>query len=82
MVAANPAVADVVRDAAWLAHRYDPIGDAVHFQHVPRDRHRAATFLTDEYLADAGAPLVIGRKAAMQAMAMRFMTPPMAAVRP
>ncbi len=68
MVAANPALADVVRDASWLAHRYDPIGDAVHFQHVPRDRHRAATFLTDEYLADTGAPLVIGRKPALQAM--------------
>jgi hypothetical protein len=39
-----------VRDAEWLAHRYDAAGDAVHFRHVPRARHSEVPFLTDEYL--------------------------------
>src|SRR5690242_19618117 len=68
MVVANPADVDVMKDASWLAHRYDPVGDAVHFQLVPRAAHRSATFLTDEYLGDMGAPLVISRKAALQSM--------------
>lgn len=61
-------VSKIVKDALWLAHRHDPVHDAVHFLRVPRERHRAATFLTDEFLADSGAPLVVGRKAALQAM--------------
>ncbi|HEX8445233.1 MAG TPA: hypothetical protein VF649_01350 [Sphingomonas sp.] len=40
----------IVRDPAWLADRYDTDQDVVHFRHVSRDAHRAATFLTDEYL--------------------------------
>ncbi|MBW6528172.1 hypothetical protein KZ813_15115 [Sphingomonas sp. RHCKR7] len=49
-------------DATWLAHRYDPGHDAFHFRRVARDAHRAATFLTDEYLgADPAPPLVVRR---------------------
>ena len=49
-------------DATWLAHRYDPGHDAFHFRRVPRETHRAATFLTDEYLPqDSAAPLVVRR---------------------
>ncbi|WP_156680544.1 hypothetical protein [Sphingomonas profundi] len=51
-------VARIVRDPAWLAHRYDPPADAVHFRYVPRVTHRAATFLTDEHLP-AGDPVVL-----------------------
>ena len=40
----------VLADARWLAHRYDPSGDAIHFRSVSRDEHARATFLTDEYL--------------------------------
>lgn len=67
MVVASPDTVETLREAAWLAHRYDPVQDNVHFRHVPRDSHRAATFLTDEYIGD-GAPRVIGRKAAIRSM--------------
>jgi hypothetical protein len=52
-------------DAAWLAHRYDPGHDAVHFVSVPRDAHRAATFLTDAFLPAGLEPLVIRRAEAL-----------------
>jgi hypothetical protein len=45
----------LVRDAEWLAHRYDAAADAVHLCHAPRSRHASGPFLTDEYLA--GAPV-------------------------
>jgi hypothetical protein len=44
-----------LRDAEWLAHRYDAAADAVHLQHVPRSRHSEIPFLTDDYLA--GGPV-------------------------
>jgi hypothetical protein len=50
-----------IGNAEWLAHRYDPGYDAVHFAQVPRAVHRAATFLTDEHLPQGPAPLVIRR---------------------
>lgn len=68
MASLNPEIARIVADASWLAHRYEPIRDEVHFLPVPRDRHREATFLTDEYLGDAGTPTLIGRRAALSAM--------------
>lgn len=71
MAELNPETAKIVRDAAWLSHRYDPVQDAVHFLRVRREAHRAATFLTDEYLGDAGAPRVIDRKRALAAMPER-----------
>lgn len=51
----------IMQDGAWLAHRYDPVGDAVHFVHVTRAGHDAAPFLTDEYLPRATDPLVMTR---------------------
>jgi hypothetical protein len=56
----------LVADAQWLAHRYDPGQDAVHFLPVPRAEHARATFLTDEYL-QAGAPIVVRRADAIAA---------------
>ena len=53
------------QDASWLAHRYDPAGDVIHFVPVSRAQHRAATFLTSEYLPQAQTPTVIRRDAAM-----------------
>lgn len=38
----------------WLAHRYAPSTDAVHFRRVSRDERRRAAFLTDESLGGAG----------------------------
>lgn len=52
-------------DANSLAHRYDPGHDAFHFLPVPRDTHRAATFLTDEYLPSGLAPTVLRRADAL-----------------
>lgn len=46
------APAPIARDAEWLAHRYDPTRDAVHFRHVTRAQHAAATFLTDDHLGN------------------------------
>lgn len=60
-------IAEAVRDASWLAHRYDPGHDAVHFVPVPRAEHRRATFLTDEYLPAGLAPLVVRRADAIAA---------------
>ncbi len=57
--------AQILRQAEWLAHRYDTVGDRVQFLHVPRQRHREVPFLTDEYLAPAGEPVALGREAAM-----------------
>jgi hypothetical protein len=46
--------ATLIRDPLWFAHRYDPGHDAFQFRHLTRAAHRAATFLTDDYLG-AGA---------------------------
>ena len=65
----NPhaSIADIARDPLWLADRYDPEHDAVHLRHVDRDGHRAATFLTDEYLGKSNSPVVIKREEALSA---------------
>jgi hypothetical protein len=57
-----------IANAEWLAHRYDPGFDAVHFVPVPRSAHRAATFLTDEHLPKGLTPLVVRRSDAVEAM--------------
>lgn len=57
----------LARDANWLAHRYDPGHDAVHFIPLPRDGHRAATFITDEHLPKNLIPQVVRRDAAIAA---------------
>jgi hypothetical protein len=55
----------ILADAEWLAYRFDPGEDAVHFRRVTRAAHRSATFLTDEYLGAGAAPVVIRRAEAM-----------------
>lgn len=67
MNALDPRTRRVVGDPCWLAHRYDPIADQVHFVRATRDDHRAATFLTDEYLKAANKPEPIARAAALAA---------------
>lgn len=42
-------------------HRYDPIQDDIHFIKADRNDHRAAVFLTDEYLKGAKTPRAIKR---------------------
>lgn len=55
----------IIRNGAWLAHRYDPANDAYHFVHVGRSERDATPFLTDEHLPQAASPLVITRAEAM-----------------
>ncbi len=57
---------DLMADARWLAHRYDPGHDAFQFQYVDRARHAAIPFLTDEYLGD-NPPLILRRTEAVAA---------------
>ena len=45
----------------WLAHRYDPQQDAVHFVRADREMRRSIPFLTDEHLPSAAEPLVAPR---------------------
>lgn len=45
----------------WLAHRYDPIHDAVHFLVADRDLRRSSPFLTDEHLPAGNEPLIVRR---------------------
>jgi hypothetical protein len=68
MAEADPKAASIVADPSWLAHRYDATGDRVHFVRASRDAHRAATFLTDEYLPSASEPVVLSRRAALAAL--------------
>ena len=60
-------IAAIVRDGDWFAHRYDPGHDAFHFVRMPRDVHRGATFLTDEYLPAGLETVVIARADAIAA---------------
>lgn len=53
-------------DPEWLAHRYDPNHDAVHFVQASRTRRRATPFLTDACL-QPGPPLVETRSVALAA---------------
>lgn len=46
----------------WLAHRYDPGHDAVHFIQAERQLRRTVAFLTDEHLPGASAPFVVRRQ--------------------
>jgi hypothetical protein len=46
----------------WLAHRYDPDQDAVHFIRADRELRRTVPFLIDEHLASAGEPLTARRR--------------------
>lgn len=66
MTGPDPLIAAIARDPQWLPHRYDPDHDSIHFRRTPRDHHRSATFLTDEYLPAADAPAVVARERAME----------------
>lgn len=67
-VASAPEIDRIVRDARWLAHRYEPQRDSIHFRQVSRETHRQVIFLTDEYLPPdpdriVALPEVTGRMA-------------------
>lgn len=64
-------IAAVANDPSWLADRYDPGHDAIHFRRVEREAHRKATFLTPEYLGAEPQPLVLRRSEVMAALTLR-----------
>ncbi len=43
----------ILADPQWLAHRFDAPAGKVIFAHLPRSRHAAIPFLTDEHLGKA-----------------------------
>lgn len=53
----------------WLAHRYDPQQDAIHFIKADRELRRTVPFLTDENLPSAKEPLVVQRQDSLAATA-------------
>ena len=55
--------ATILGDPAWLPHRYDDAADSFRFVHVPRQAHRRATFLTDEYVEGTGEYMALPREA-------------------
>ena len=59
-----------VLPSAWLAHRYAPDHDAIHFIEVARAVRRTAPFLIDEHLPGAH-PLVVARSEAMDVAGSR-----------
>ena len=65
MAQQNQTAGAVAGDPLWLAHRYDPVRDSVHFIQVSRNDHRSATFLTDEYLG-ARTPVPVARAEAVR----------------
>lgn len=69
MTACEKQLETLIGDAAWLAHRYDPVKDKVHFIHVTREQHRAAPFLIDEYLPSHDRPVPVSRSDAIGAAA-------------
>lgn len=58
MTIAPLSLRDIMADAQWLAHRYDPGHDAFQLRYVPRRRHAEVPFLTDEHLGEID-PLVV-----------------------
>jgi hypothetical protein len=52
----------IARDAAWLPHRYEEGKDNILFVRLEREGHRAATFLTEEYIG-ADLPRRVVRRA-------------------
>ena len=54
---------NITLDPEWLAHRYQPDGDKVHFVRASREIHQSVTFVSDEYLPANLDRQVIDRKA-------------------
>lgn len=63
--AGDDPAARIAGDAEWLAHRYDPGHDAVHFVRLARAEHAGVTFVTDDYLPQGRTPAVIARARAL-----------------
>lgn len=60
-------IEEVARDPWWLAHRYDPEQDAMHFLRLDRTQHGRATFLIDRDLPPDLPRLVLPRSESVRA---------------
>lgn len=60
-MASTTGFASIAADPAWLPNRYDESQDSIHFVRLTREDHRAATFITDEYIP-ADAPRLVLRR--------------------
>jgi hypothetical protein len=60
-MASAPGPAEVAADPLWLPNRYDESQDLIHFVRLTREGHRAATFITDDYIP-ADAPRLVLRR--------------------
>ena len=67
----DTATADLLANAEWLAHRYDPQHDAFHYRFVPRARHATVPFITDDCLGIEPSSVIIARGNAVQAVSSR-----------
>ncbi len=52
-------IAETVKDADWLAHRYDSDRDAIHFVRAPRALRNSIPFLTDAEMKLGDDPRII-----------------------
>ena len=59
----------ILADPAWFPHRYDEQRQVIQFIRLDREAHRAATFLTDEYLGE-------GERTLVSVAALRDFVPP------
>ncbi|MEH6660898.1 MAG: hypothetical protein V7679_04530 [Parasphingorhabdus sp.] len=50
---------EMTRNAEFLAHRYDETSNAFQFVALNREQHRRCTFLTDEYIPEQSARVMI-----------------------
>ena len=57
----------IIGDARWLAHRYDPDQDGIHFLKLERADHRVSTFINDEYLPTDRPKIVLRRDESLAA---------------
>ncbi len=65
----DQATTDLLADAQWLAHRYDPQHDAFHYRFVPRARHATIPFIIDDCLGVEPSPVIIAARDAARAVA-------------
>ena len=77
MAAAAPAIADLIADGRWLAHRYDEKNDAVQFRFVPKETQREITFLTDKEIGDAALAVYSRADCLAEVRKHEFRTAPM-----
>lgn len=66
-VISDPNIVQIVQNPGWLAHRYDPGHDTVHFIYAAREERARATFLRDEYLNLEGVPAILAHPDAVAA---------------